>query len=120
MQLHYYKLTVYKLFSDKHISVLVAHSPKSEWFVTFKFDVLCPTMLLIATDYSFAAGLHTKHGFCCSSASQSIEWANICPRTSLVAITHVLSEIEQKIMLGVEERERLHCQKLQVLKLPEH
>ena len=59
IHLHYYKLTIYKLFSDKHTkSTHVAQCPKSGRFVTSQFNVLCSTMLPIAT-----AGFCPKYGF---------------------------------------------------------
>ena len=63
IQLHYYKLTVYKPFNNKHTkSMLKVHHPENERFVTFQFNMLCSTMLLIAIEYSFTARFRTKYG----------------------------------------------------------
>ena len=42
--------------------MLKVHHPENERFVTFQFNMLCSTMLLIAIEYSFTARFRTKYG----------------------------------------------------------
>ena len=51
-------------FSDKHKSALIVHSPKVKGLWHSNSTVmLCSTMIPIDTEYSFTAGLRTKHKF---------------------------------------------------------
>ena len=79
--------------------MLKVHHPENKRFVTFQFNMLCSTMLLIAIEYSFTARFRTKYGLVLPKLLSLLTWQHNCPRISLVAITHTSSEIEQKAYL---------------------
>ena len=118
IQLHYCKLTVYKLFGNKQYkSTLIAHRSKSERFVTFQFNVLHSTMLPIATEYFFTAGFRTKYGLVVSQLL-SPSTGQTYPSTHQFSSHNMcFSWNKTKSILGAEERARLHRLKLQVLEL---